>query len=445
MSVEGVVEPPAVARLVGWLARRPRLVGAGAVAAVAVAFVALQPLSSPWWTGGDADSTYVASGLRLFAGQPTKYFDHPGVPLQEAAAAVFTVSWAVDSHGKSRADAAQGWLWNLDSTRPYLRTIASVLFVGSALLVFLVLSAVFGRAAWGVLGGLLFLGVPDLIGAASILRPDGLVAALCVAGVGLLVLFVRRGSPGYYLAAAAVAGYALTVKLPGVALVPALLLTLVLAPPAAGSGRRLAADLRRVARRHRVALGAGLVVWLAALVLLNLGAATPKATYVRDLLAGLAAVGAGAALVWVAVRRTRLRELGGLLLLAAGAYLAGVIVPNLFYASTPPAMVRWIGRNLNGQDVTSSSSGPELSGLHVLRPWIPLLALAVLGLVRGLAGRDRTVLLWAVTAVVTGLLALTQFPNPRYFEPAVALSIPLALIALRKTRLPWPAVAAIAG
>src|SRR2546425_8190626 len=184
MGVEGVVEPPAVARLVGWLARRPRLVGAVAVAAVAVAFVALQPLSSPWWTGGDADSTYVASGLRLFAGQPTKYFDHPGVPLQEAAAAVFTVSWAVDSHGKSRAEAAQGWLWNLDSTRPYLRTIASVLFVGSALLVFLVLSAVFGRVGWGVLGSLLFLGSPDLLGAASILRPDGLVAALCVAGVG---------------------------------------------------------------------------------------------------------------------------------------------------------------------------------------------------------------------------------------------------------------------
>src|SRR5213076_148125 len=97
------------------------------------------------------------------------------------------------------------------------------------------------------------------------------------------------------------------------------------APPGPGACRRLASELRLAARRHRVALSAGSAAWLVALVLLNLGAATPKGTYARDLLAGLAAVGVAAALAWVAVRSTRLREFGGLLLLAAGAYLAGVI------------------------------------------------------------------------------------------------------------------------
>jgi hypothetical protein len=445
-AAESVAAPRATGRVVASVARRPRLLGALAVAAVAGVFVGLQPLSSPWWTGGDADSTYVASGLRLFAGKPTKYFDHPGIPLQEAAAAAFTASWAFDSHGSSRAGAARGWLWNLDSTRPYLRTIASVLFVGSVLLAFLVIGAVLGHAGWGVLGGLLFLGIPDLIGAASILRPDGLVAAFCVAGVGLLVLFFRRGSPGYFLAAAAVAGYALTVKLPGIGILPALVLASVLAPPAAGWGGRLAADLRRGLRGHRVAVTAAIAAWLAVLVLLNIGAAAPSGSYVRDLVAGLAALTTAGWLAWLAVRRTRLREIGGLLLLAGGAYLAGMILPNLFYASTPPAMVRWIGRDLTGQDVTSSSTGPRLDGLHVLKPWIPLFALALLGLARGLRGRDWTVLLWAVAAVATGGLALTQFPNPRYFEPAVALTIPVALTALRTARArPSLAAAAIVG
>jgi hypothetical protein len=442
-AAETAVAAPAESRPLAALARRPRLLGAVAVAAVASAFVAVQPLSSPWWTGGDGDSTYVASALRLFAGKPTKYFDHPGIPLQESAAALFTASWAIDSHGKSRAEAATGWLWNLDSTRPYLRTLAVTLFVGSALLVFLILGAVLGHVGWGVLGGVLFIGAPDVIGEASILRPDVLVAGLCVAAVGLLVLFTRNRSPGYFLAAAAIAGYSLTVKLPGVAVVPALLLAAAFAPPAAGWGERLAADLRRGLRRHRVAFAIAVAVWLALLVVLNVGAAAPKGSYVRDLVAGLAGAAIVGGLAWRAARATRVRDAAGLLLLGAGAYAVGVIVPNLFPANTPPLMVRWLGRELTGQDVTSSSRGLHPGGLNVLEPWIPLLALALLGLVRAVRARDWPPLLWAVGALAALLLALTSFPNLRYFDPFVALAIPLALGALR-TRSARPTLLAVA-
>ena len=59
-------------------ARRPRLWAAAALLAVAGALLAFQPLRSPWWTGHDFDSVYVGSGLTLFRGERSVFYDHPG-------------------------------------------------------------------------------------------------------------------------------------------------------------------------------------------------------------------------------------------------------------------------------------------------------------------------------------------------------------------------------
>jgi hypothetical protein len=70
-------------------------VAAAVVVVVAGALLVFQPLTSPWWTGGDADSVYVGSGVSLAGGRPTRYFDHPGTPLQEALAATLEARWLV--------------------------------------------------------------------------------------------------------------------------------------------------------------------------------------------------------------------------------------------------------------------------------------------------------------------------------------------------------------
>lgn len=51
----------------------------------------MQPLT-PWWLHIDCDGTYLGSALNLYAGKPTEYFDHPGMPLQ----ALLTFALALD-------------------------------------------------------------------------------------------------------------------------------------------------------------------------------------------------------------------------------------------------------------------------------------------------------------------------------------------------------------
>ena len=61
------------------------------VVAAASLVVAAQPVTSPWWIYADADGTYSASALNIMAGGHSRYFDHPGLPEQEALAATFSV------------------------------------------------------------------------------------------------------------------------------------------------------------------------------------------------------------------------------------------------------------------------------------------------------------------------------------------------------------------
>ena len=411
-------------------ARRPRLWAAAALLAVAGALFAFQPLRSPWWTGYDFDSVYVGSGLTLFRGERSVFYDHPGAPLQEALAATFTAGWAVSSPGESRAARADEWLTNLDRTRPYLRVWGSLVYLLSVLIVFVTLTCVMRSAGWGLVGGLLFLASPDVITWAAVVKPDPLLAALSVAAVGLTVEGYRKQSGGLYLAAAAVLGYALSVKVQAVGLAVPFALAVLLRPPPYGWWRKLRDDARAWLRKHRRLAGVVAGAWLVLVLVLNAGAAAPSLKPLAELVVGLVLLAATSAGLWLVVRRTRAATLVATGIGAVWAVLAGMIVPNLFYASVPAPMVRQAAITLTGGGVNAGAH-PALEPWQVLEPWRWLLLVAVVGLAKGLFDGDRTVLLWASGAVAMGFLAYVRYGEVHYYTAALALTVPLVLYGVQ--------------
>src|SRR5581483_2121 len=102
----------------GWTA------GLLASLAAAAAVVALQPVGGPWWEHADADATYTASSLNILRGSHTRYYDHPGLPLQQLLAVTFGVDYLVRKVGghETSLDAyVDGRLTNLQGTRAYFR------------------------------------------------------------------------------------------------------------------------------------------------------------------------------------------------------------------------------------------------------------------------------------------------------------------------------------
>jgi hypothetical protein len=411
------------------IARRPRLWAAAALVAVACGLLAFQPLRSPWWSGYDYDTVYVASGLTLFRGERSLFYDHPGAPLQEAMAATFTAAWALSGDG-DRGAKADAWLRDLDSTRPYLRVWGSLLAVVAALIVFLSVAWVFRGALWGLVAGLVFLGSPDVIVWEAVVKPDPLLAALSIAAVALAVEGFRRRSAPLYLASAFVIGYDVSVKLQAAGLVVPLALAVLMRPPAPGWWR----DSRRVARdwvaRHRRTLLVAGAVWALVVLVLNALAAPPALRPLAQLLAGLAALTAAGVVGHAVLRRTRVASLAGLALALLVAGLAGMIVPNLFYLSMPAPMVRQVAITLTGGGVNEGAN-PSLNPVDVLEPWWWLALLAAAGLVLALRAGDRTALLWAAGALAMGFLAFLRFGYVYYYTSAIALLAPLAILALR--------------
>jgi dolichyl-phosphate-mannose-protein mannosyltransferase len=408
------------------VARRPRVVAAVLVLAVAASLLAFQPLRSPWWSGYDFDSVYTGSALTLFRGERSRYYDHPGAPLQEALAATFTGAWAVSSPGESRATRADEWLENLDRARPYFRFWGSFTYLLSALIVFLAVAWVMRSAGWGLLAGLLFLGSPDVITWAAVVKPDSLLAALSVATVAVTVEGYRRRSPGLYLAAAALLGYALSVKVHAIGLVVPLAVAVLLRPPSSAWWRAFREDVRewlRIHRRLAIAVGAG---WLALVIALNAGSAKPEARPLLQLLAGLLVLAVASTGLWLLVRRSRAAALAALTIGCGWVAIAGMILPNLFYASFPPVMAREAAITVTGGG-PNVGARPAESPWEVLQPWQWLLVVAAIGLVKGLLDRDRTMLLWASGAVAMGLLAYLRYGHVHYYTAAIALTVPLVL------------------
>jgi hypothetical protein len=411
--------------------RHPRLLAAALFVAVAGSLLAFQPLRSPWWSGYDFDSVYVGNGLTLFRGERSVFYDHPGAPLQEALAATFTAAWALGSPSDSRDARAAEWAANLDTTRSYLRTWGSIFYVASGLLVLAVVAWVTGSALLGLVGGLLFLGAPDVLAWAAVIKPDALMTGLTFAAVGLAVMGVRRRSGALFLASGFVLGAAVSVKLQAAAGVVPLGLALLLGTPPDGWAGDLRRSGRRWIRAHRAPLLAAAGVWLVLVVALNVLAAPPDARDGLRLVAGLAVlVAAGFGASWLA----RGRRLSGLVDAVVGcswAFVAGTIVPNLLYASVPAPMLKEVLITLTGGGVNTGAH-PALEPWQVLGPWRVMALLAAIGLLLGLRTRPRETLVWASGSLALGFLAYLRYGDVHYYTVAVTLAIPLALEPLRE-------------
>jgi len=412
------------------------------VVAAAGAFLAFQPLGSPWWSGYDYDSVYVGSGLQLFRGDRSVFYDHPGAPLQEVLAATFTGAWAVSSPRESRAAKEDWWLRNLDRTRPYLRVVGSLLYVLAALIVFLTLAWVFRGAWWGLLGALLFLAAPDVITWAAVVKPDPLLAALAVLVVGLCVEGLRRRSGALYLAAAFALGYDVSVKVQAAGLVVPLVLAVALRPPPAGWWTRFRADAVTWLRAHRRLVVVVLAVWLALFVVLNALAAPPAVKPLAELVAVVLALAVVSTAAWLAVRRTRIAAFTATAIGCAFAALAGLVLPNALYLSVPGPMLRQVAITLGGGGVNSGAH-PALGAWGVLGPWHLFVLVAAVGFVKSLFERDWTAVLWASGALAMGLLAYLRYGEIHYYTAAVALAAPLVLHALRSLPLLRPVLAGL--
>ena len=412
------------------IARHSRAWAAVVVVVVSGALLAFQPLGSPWWSGYDYDSVYVGSGLQLFRGDRSVFYDHPGAPLQEVLAATFSGAWAVSSPGESRAAKEDWWLRNLDRTRPYLRVVGSLLYVLSALIVFWTLAWVLRGAWWGLLGALLFLGSPDVVTWASVVKPDPLLAALAVLVVALTVEGFRRRSGGLYLAAAFALGYDVSVKVQAAGLVVPLVLAVALRPPPAGWWTLFRAEADAWLRAHRRLLGVVFGVWLALFAVLNALAAPPAAKPLAELVALVVALAFVSMVVWLAVRRTRIAAFTATAIGSAFAAIAGLVLPNAFYLSVPGPMVRQVAITLTGGGVNAGAH-PAVGAWGVLGPWHLLILVAAVGLVKSLLDRDLTGVVWASGAAAMGLLAYLRYGEIHYYTAAIALAVPLVLLALR--------------
>lgn len=387
--------------------------------------LAAQPLRSPWWTGHDFDTVYAASAVTLFRGERSTFYDHPGVPLQELLAATLTADWAVADPGTSRGERADWFLNDLDRLRPYLRVFGALLFVGSALIAYAAVAWSARSVLAGFFAGLVLLASPDVTVWAAVVKPDPLLAALSVAAVALLVEGARRRSGALYIAAAAVIGFAVTVKVHALGLLAPLGLAVLLwCPPTAGI-----AELRAAAGRHRRTLVASAAAFLAVALVLNAPAAPPAgrplALLVATLLVLVAVIGAA----WYAARRTRLRLWIELAAALAAAGLAGAVLPNLLYASLPAPTLRGLAVTASGRGVEASSS--FVSPFDVLSPWAALFVLAAVGLLLALRSADRPAVLWVVAVAAMGGLALLRYGSVHYYTAAVALLAPLAAPALK--------------
>ena len=379
-----------------------------AVLTVCAVAVSAQPVRSPWWTYADADASYAASALNLLLGEPVNYLDHPGLPVTESATLVFGLDALASERNLALAERtayADERLLDLDRARPVFRGLAIAFYLAGVLLSFLLVTRLFGHWVWGLSAGLLWLAAPGLLPMSIQLRPDVLLAVLCLLFGYLVARGLDTQATAQYAGAAFVAGLAFMVKVHAVGLLPPLALALAWRRPL---------DAWRPTDRLVLVVVAALAI---PALLLNWGRGPVDLTAAQwQILAAFAAAWA------LALALARVTAVG----VVAVALLAGIALPvALDVPDGLQALVR-ATEPLRGVGVqegiepfsTQFTRIDDLVGDRV----VAFFVLAAVAGVVGLATRQPHPVVWATGALAMGVLAFSRPPNVHYFAPAFVLS-----------------------
>jgi hypothetical protein len=418
---------------------------AGALAALAAAaiLVALQPVREPWWHWADPDGAYVGNSLNILDGNHTYYLDHPGLPTQDALALGFGAQYLLDRGSyDSRQAFVDDRLLDLDAARPLYRTWAIGLFLLSTLIVYLAVGRLLGHWTWGLAGALLFVSAPGLGPISFILRPDAMVAALCVAVGFFAVTGFERASALRYTAAAALLGFAMTWKLVAIGMVVPLVVAALWHSPGPDWFREVGRGLRSRARRHVFWLAPLAVAWLVLCIVFNRERLPIVQTDdQREILVGGATLLLGyAALAFVAERfRVPWAERVFRLVYAwlGLAFVVGLALPASLVLDDGIQMLVAMKETLTGGRVNEDIEPFENFTWDQVSRY-PLAGAAVvvaLGLVAGAVGLVRRTywpLLLALGSLVLASMAAARYSYDYYYAPAFAVALPAALWLFRR-------------
>jgi hypothetical protein len=438
--------PARLSDAVAWAWERRRAALAFAtVLTVAALVVDAQPVRSPWWTYADADASYTASALNMMLGRKVSFVDHPGLPVTEATAIAFGVEALLEEHSLSehaRLAFVDRQLLDLDRARGTFRGFAILLYLAGALLSLLLAARLFGHWTFGIAAGLLWIAAPGLVAMSIQLRPDVLLAALCIVFAFAIARALERRSLLAFAASAFLVGFAVMVKLHAFGLLPALVVAALWRP---ARDQDVVALPRRLAAWARTSLGVGSIGgWVVVALLMN------AARFPFSLTDGQIAF--GVLVVSVAAGGIALACFGPLRLygLLVASFAGGMLLPVTLDVPDGLRAFVYLTKNVSGQGVQSgveSFSTPvsQLSAI-VGTPVVIVFLLALVAAALGIVRRDPPPVVWTVGALVMGAMAYARPPNVHYFAPSFVLaSFALLWLLRREPRvalplLAWPVV-----
>jgi hypothetical protein len=417
------------------------------VLAAALVIVAKQPVRAPWWVSADPDGAYVGSSLNILIGNHTTYFDHPGLPTQDALTIAFEGEYlarkAIGQLHDRRALVDEQFL-DLDRARPVYRTWAILVYLGSVAIASACCSRLLGHWTWGLAGGLLLLAAPGIARTSVSLRPDSALAGLCVAIGFLVVTAYARRSAARYAGAAGLLGLAMTVKLAAIGLIPSLVLAAAQRPPVRGWQRELARTTARMLRRRRLWLVPAGAAWIELCVVFNHDR-LPVITnldqrhllaYGGTFLGGFIACTAIAEAARIPLASRLFSSFHTLLLVA---FSAGLALPGtlLLDDGTQALAAMWhslaAGRASGDTEPLSSFSWSSFDRYPLHQAGM-LFALALLAAGVRAWKRDYGPALLTVAMVALATIAVSRYSRDSSFAPAYAVAIPAALLGLRRDR-----------